>query len=316
MSDRRVSVVLLNWNEHEVASRCLDRVLASEGVAPDVLVVDNGSAGDDVTRFRARLGEARVLATGANLGYAGGMNAGLRFWREAAPQRPVLLITPDAAIGPDTLRLLLDELERTPDAGIVGPVVVQSAATGWISAGGTVDRRRVRTHPRREVAAAQPYDADWIDGCCMLLRTAALRDLGDGFDERYFIYFEETDLCCRARQASWRVRVVPGARIAHPKSHGTLPPYYFYYMVRNRYLYWSKNHGVGALRVGVSVALATARSWGAALRSLVVPARRCEWPGRLRDARLQLRAAWVGTRDHFRRRYGRMPDSTMPPPAG
>lgn len=308
----RVTVVLLNWNEFEAASACLDRVLASEGVEPDVLVVDNASSGDDAARFTERLGPDRVLAREENTGYAGGMNAGLNFWRERNDPAPVLIITPDVAVHPGTLRGLLDELRATPEAGIAGPVVVYSRTEGRLSAGGTVDRRKVRARLVPTVRESAPHDVDWIDGCCMLVRREALRDV-TGFDERYFIYFEETDFCGRVRAAGWRIRLVPSAEVDHPKSVGTLPPYYFYYMVRNRYLFWKKNFGVGPVRVALDVATATARSVGSVAKSLVVPGRRGELRKRVRDARLQLRAARVGTLDHLRGRYGRMPASRMPP---
>lgn len=311
----RINVVLLNWNEHDRATDCLDRVLGSTGVDPQVLVVDNASSGDDPERFIERFGADRVLVQPENRGYAGGMNAGLSYWLEQDDDAPVLIITPDAAVAPDTLRLLLDELNATPEAGIAGPVVVYSEADGRLSAGGAVDRRRVRARLLPDVQSEQPYDAEWIDGCCMLVRRAALRDVR-GFDERYFIYFEETDFCGRVRAAGWRIRVVPSARVDHPKSVGTLAPYYFYYMVRNRYLFWEKNFGVGPARVALDVALATAKSWASVVKSLLLPGRWHERGGRFRDARLQLRAAWVGTLDHARRRYGKMPESRMPRAAG
>ena len=311
---RTVRVVLLNWNDRAQAERCLDAVLASEGVRMDPLVVDNGSTGDDVAVLTARLGEERVLALPENFGYAGGMNAGLRFWRERGGEDPVLLVTPDARVQPGTVARLLEALDSTPDAGIVGPLVVHSRETGWVSAGGVVRPSRVQSAPLHEPRSDQPHDVDWIDGCCMVLRASALRDV-DGFDDRFFIYFEETDLCTRARQAGWRVRLVPDAEIDHPKAPGTLPPYYFYYMVRNRYLFWSKNHGVGFLPVALNVAWATVHAWGSVLKALVLPSRHGQLRARLRDARLQLRAARVGTRDHLRGRYGRMPESTMPRPA-
>jgi GT2 family glycosyltransferase len=306
----RVAVVLLNWNDREQAEHCLDAVLASEGVEADVLVVDNGSSGDDVPRLTARLGPDRVLALPDNVGYAGGMNAGLGFWRERGGGEPVLILTPDATVAPGTLRRLVDELAADDRAGVVGPLVVHSReGAGLVSAGGAIDVRRVRTRPFPAARDSGPFDADWIDGCCMLVRRDAVEQLS--FDERFFIYFEETDFCHRARQAGWRVRVVPDAVVEHPKSPGTLPPYYFYYMVRNRYLFWQKNFGVGAGRVAAVVAWLTLRGWAAAARSLV--ARRDDGRARLRDARLQLRAAWAGTGDHLRGRYGRMPAARMPP---
>lgn len=307
-----VAVVLLTWNSREEAERCLERVRASEGVDADVLLVDNGSTADDAAYFRGLLGEERVIGLGENRGYAGGMNAGLEFWRRQPGDAPVLIVTPDAELGPDVLAKLVAELDRTPDSGIVGPVVVYSRETGRLAAGGRVDAARARAPLLPGPLAEAPYDADWIDGCCMLVRRAVVREIGEGFDERFFIYFEETDFCGRVRAAGWRVRVVPDAVVDHPKSPGTLPPYYFYYMVRNSYLFWAKNFGTSALRVGAHVAVATLRSWGAVARSLLPGREREEWRRRLRDARLQARAAVLGTRDHLRRRYGPMPDGTMP----
>jgi GT2 family glycosyltransferase len=318
VSDRvggaRIHAVLLNWNDWEQAVRCLDAVRASDGVDLDVLVVDNGSTGEDLDRLRGRLGEGRVLALPENTGYAGGMNAGLAFWRQAGGTAPVLVLTPDAAVQPDTLRRLAAELDANDEAGIAGPLVVHARdGAGWVSAGGSIDVRRARVGPIPAAPTAEPFDADWIDGCCMLIRRELVERLS--FDERFFIYFEEADFCCRARREGWRVRVVPDTTVDHPKSFGTLPSYYFYYMVRNRYLFWQKNFGVGMPRVAATVVWATVRSWASALRAVVVPRRRAERRGRLRDARLQLRAALAGTRDHLRRRYGRMPDATMPPAA-
>ncbi len=306
-----VRVVLLNWNEREQTERCLTALSASEGVEPDVLVVDNGSSADDAGFFRLRLGSDRVLAMPDNRGYAGGMNAGLEFWRERGGDAPLLVLTPDVTLRPSTLALLMNEMRATPDAGVVGPLVLYAPEIGLLSAGGTVDPARARAPAVSRPLADTPYDTDWIDGCCMLIRAAALDAVAPAFDERYFIYFEETDFNGRVRAAGWRVRVVPEAVVDHPKSIGTLPPYYFYYMVRNRYLFWHKNFGVRAPRVAMGVAWATARSWASAIRALVVPSRRAELPARLRDARLQVRGAWSGTRDHLRGRYGRMPDATM-----
>lgn len=307
-----IRVVLLNWNERKQAEHCLDRLHASESVDLDVLVVDNGSTGDDVERFRERIGADRVVALPENTGYAGGMNAGLRFWRSRPAPKPILLITPDASVATDTLRRLAAELEAQPDVGIVGPLVIHSSADGGrLSAGGWIDPRRVSARFLDEPLADRPYPVDWIDGCCMLIRPSVL-DSVEPFDDRYFIYYEETDLCARVVRAGWQIRVVPAAAVHHPKAPGTLPSYYFYYMVRNRYLFWRKNFGIRAPRVAAVVAGLTVRAWASVAKSLALPGRRRDWRARLRDARLQLRAARVGTLDHLNARYGRIPESRMP----
>lgn len=306
-----VRAILLNWNSREQADRCLQRLQDSAGVAVDVLVVDNGSTGDDAAWFRDRLGPDRVLALPDNTGYAGGMNAGIAFWLRQGHPDPILIITPDAAVADDTLRILIDEYRRTPDSGIVGPTMFYARGSNpMVCTGGTVepDRARVRLQRGR---SDEPREVDYVDGCCMLCRPAALEAV-TGFDEAYFIYYEEIDLCRRVRAAGWRVRVVPNAEVDHPKDVGALPPYYFYYMTRNRYRFWQKNYDVGFGRVASQLILETVRGWASAARAAVVPSRRAHWRGSLRDARLQTRALLHGTRDHVAGRYGRMPDGRMP----
>jgi GT2 family glycosyltransferase len=309
--NRAVRAIVLNWNDREQTDGCLDALLASEEVDVDVVVVDNASATDDASHFRARLGPDRVVALPENTGYAGGMNAGIDFWRRDGAAPPLLILTPDAAIAPNSVRLLLDELDGTPDAGVVGPVVWYSRELGLASAGGTVDSRRARAAPVRAPLDTRPYDTDWIDGCCMLLRPDVLADAAPRFDPAYFLYFEETEFCGQVRAAGWRVRVVPAAEIDHPKAVGMQPPHYFYYMVRNRYRYWRKNHAVRFPRVALHLLWDTARSWASLTRALLLPGRRGERRGRFRDARLQTRALIQGTRDHLAGRYGKMPHGRM-----
>jgi GT2 family glycosyltransferase len=334
---RVVRAVVLNYNDPGRTEACLDALAASENLDIRVLVVDNASAGDDVARLRARPGHHRVLALPANTGYSGGMNAGVAYWLAAArggagsgeqvpgepapgepepgepapgPDAPVLILTPDATVRPDTVRRLLDELDATPDAGVVGPVVVYHREAGLIGAGGVVDRRRVRAVPLRRPAGPEPYDTGFMDGCCLLIRPAAL-DGRPPFDERYFMYYEETRLCDRLRRDGWRVRLVPAAEVDHPKAVGAQPPHYFYYMARNRYRFWGDAHGVGWPRVALAHAMDTARTAAAALRAFLLPGRRGELPARIRDLRLQLRAVVRGTADHLAGRYGKMADGRM-----
>lgn len=307
---RRVAVTLVNWNEYGRTVECLERLHASEGVRARVLVVDNGSAGDDAERLRARPDVERVVALRENRGYAGGMNTGLRAWLEAETSDPILILTPDVELKPDTLARMAAALEAEARAGVVGPVVVyREGPDGLISAGGRIEASGIRTVMNREVPDGSMREVDWIDGCCMLLRPEAAADAG-GFDERYFIYFEEIDLCHRVRRAGWSVIVALDAAVRHPKEEALRPAYYYYYMVRNRFLFWRKNFGIGFARVAARVAVATAGMTGSWLKSMAVPRLRRERRNRLTRLSLHLRGVAAGTRDHLRGRYGRMPTPT------
>jgi GT2 family glycosyltransferase len=139
----------------------------------------------------------------------------------------------------------------------------------------------------------------------MLLRREAVGAVG-GFDERYFLYFEETDLCVRMGEAGWRVLVEPGAAVAHEKVEAPAS-YYYYYMNRNRYLFWQKNFGVRPGRVALAIGVETGRLAASWALSLINPGR---WHRRADDGQRltrQLRGMVAGARDFRRGRFGAMP---------
>lgn len=245
----------------------------------------------------------RFLGLPHNTGYAGGMNAGLAH-PAGGGAKYVLLLTPDALVGPDTIAGLVAALEADPGAAVAGPVVVyRGGAERLVGAGGAIDPRRVRAPLHRSVRGEEPYPVDWIDGCCMLLRREAVAAVG-GFDERYFLYFEETDLCARLGQAGWRVLLVPGAEVLHEKL-GSPPPHYYFYMNRNRYLFWQKNFGVHPARVALSAAAETSRLAASWLLSLLLPSRTHRRADDRERLTLQLHGLTKGTLSFRRGDWGR-----------
>lgn len=311
--NRQVCAVILNYNQSEAARRAADELKQSRDVDIDVLMVDAASESDDRDLLRQHFGQDRLLLLPENRGYAGGMNAGIRFWQKCAPGTPILLVTPDARVAADVAFALLQELQADARIGAVGPVVVyRDAPKRRIGAGGAVDARRGRIRLLGEIQAPTPYDADWIEGCCVMLRPEAIDQVG-GFDEEYFLYYEEIDLCQRLWRADWRVRVVPTVFVAHPKAAGQLPPHYYYYMTRNAYRFWARNFGSRTAVAAVESMRSTLWLAAIAVGSLLIPTRWREARSRCRDSWLQLRGAWAGTRDHLRASYGPQTVSTRRP---
>lgn len=334
MSSASVLVAILNWHCVPATLECLAAVRGSRGVEVEVLVVDNGSTDGSAEELEGVLGGGADYATGGrgagevwreaggtgaepaggavravhflalprNTGYAGGMNAALA-WAAGVGVEYVLLLTPDALVRPDTIARLVAALEAEPGAGVAGPVVVyREGAERLIGAGGSIDRRRVRAPLHRELRGDAPYAVDWIDGCCMLLRRETAAGVG-GFDERYFLYFEETDLCARVGEAGWRVLLVPDAEVLHEKE-GAPASYYYYYMNRNRYHFWRKNFGVHPARVALAIAGETSELAASWALSLLLPTRRHRRADDRQRLARQLRGVVAGTRDFGRGRLG------------
>jgi N-acetylglucosaminyl-diphospho-decaprenol L-rhamnosyltransferase len=225
-----LSVILVSRDTRDLTLRCLAAVgasLAGAGVTWEAILVDNASGDGTVGAVRAACPDVRVIESGANLGFGAGCNLGLR----AAGGRAILFLNPDTEPLGDALPRLLATLWADPALALVGP------ALRYPDGRPQGARRRFPTRltaflestivqqywPQNRVLdryylADRPADArqdvDWLYGACLLVRRSALRAVG-GFDEGYFMYSEELDLCARLRAAGWRIAYEPAATVVH-----------------------------------------------------------------------------------------------------
>jgi len=227
-----VSVVVVNFN----AGAALEATLGSlegglSGLDWDAVVVDNASS-DGSERHAEMAGpRVRLLRQPRNGGFAAGVNAGL-----AATTAPdVLILNPDCSVDTGAVRMLREQLHRWPRCAIVGPRILdpdgqlQESArgdpnllTGIFGRTGLLSRLLPGTRiVRKNLSSQDAIDSgassivvEWVSGACMLARRTALVVV-QGFDERYFLYWEDADLCRRLRTAGWETRYVPPAVVRH-----------------------------------------------------------------------------------------------------
>lgn len=195
-----------------------------------VTVVDNGSTDGTVEYVEARP-ELTLAQPGCNAGYGAGANVGVA----GASEPWVIVANPDITFAPRSVDLLLDAAERWPGAGVIGPCMltpdgrvypsarelpslgrgIGHAVFGWMwpTNPWTARYRREREEPREGIVG-------WLSGACMLVRREAFESVG-GFDESYFMYFEDTDLCERLAKAGWEVVYAPDAVVEHHGGHST-----------------------------------------------------------------------------------------------
>lgn len=217
-----LSVVIPNHGQGDLLSACLaalERARASHPEAAfEVLVVDNGSRDDSVSRaHRSALG-VRVIELGRNRGFAAAVNRGLA----ARRGRHVLLLNSDAEIAPDLIARGLARLAADPSIGILGPALfhpdgrLQRSAHGYPDWTSEVLPDGLLRGLRRRFASAPPAeeDVEALRGAALFLSGALVDRLGP-LDEGYFFFLEETDYCWRAREAGMRIVVDPALRVVH-----------------------------------------------------------------------------------------------------
>ena len=218
---RELSIVIVSWNTAELLRACLNSLrTAGQGLAVEIIVVDNASADDSAPMVRRDFPEVRLIENAANAGYARANNQGI-----AGSQAPtVMLLNSDTRVPPGTLAVLLDFLAAHPEAGAAGPQLVRPDGSPQPFAFGSdptlgylLARGFNRLWGRRYLhdwAATRAEAVDWVSGACLVVRRAAIAQAGM-LDEAIFMYFEDTDWCLRLRQAGWKIYRVPQARVVH-----------------------------------------------------------------------------------------------------
>ncbi len=241
-----VTAIVLNWNNAPDTIACLAS-LAQQDYPHRVLVVDNGSMDDSVARIAATFPAVEILQTGANLGYAGGNNAGIRRALQDGAEY-VFVLNNDVALAPDCLSALVGVAESADKVCFAGPKVYQREPPGFIQSAGMVSPRagEWRLRGLGELDTGQ-YEAteeiDVLSGCALLASADALARVGL-LDERFYLYDEDIDWCLRAREAGYRNVYAPSARIWHRNHEQRTAdmPRMTYYINRNRHLLYRKHH--------------------------------------------------------------------------
>lgn len=263
----RISVIVCSLNGERVLPTCLRSVMASQGVAFEAIVVDNGSSDATAEIVRRDFPGVRMVQAGHNLGFAGGNNLGIR----AARGEIVLLLNDDTEIPPDCLARLAAPFDRDPKIGAVGTKLLYEDRKTIQHAGAVMHANANTDHlGYREEDRGQwdePGERAYVTGAALALRRAALEQVGL-LDPAFFpIYFEEVDLQARLKAAGWRIWYEPAAWLVHfeSQSQGMASPRFFYRYTKNRVRYLAL-HGF-PLGVGRAVYeelrfLKRARGWG------------------------------------------------------
>jgi GT2 family glycosyltransferase len=239
-ADDAAAAVVVAYNSARWLPACLSALLASRP-APEVIVVDNASADGSAELAAQRFPTVRLIRSAVNLGFAGGANLGLRASRAGV----AVILNPDVEVTPDAIAHLVDALQADPAAAAAGGKLLYPDGKTIQHAGGTLSYPlALAEHPGRGEEDRGQYDAsrevEYVTGALFAVRRSVLAEIG-AFDEGFYpAYFEETDLCRRARQAGYRVLYVPAAVAIHHESvtvgRETAASYRFYHRNRLRYV--------------------------------------------------------------------------------
>jgi N-acetylglucosaminyl-diphospho-decaprenol L-rhamnosyltransferase len=229
----RWAAVIVNYEAGDLLPQCAGSVLADSSAGPaELVVVDNASADGSIAGLARAHPDVQVIHAPGNVGYARAANLGIAATRAEV----VAVLNADTRLEAGVARAMLERLETRPRIGAVGPRLKNLDGSDYPSARSlpsTADavmhgllglwlphNRFTRRYRQLDAAPDHARTVDWLSGAAVWLRRAALDDVG-GWDERYFMYLEDVDLCWRLRTASWEVAYEPSGLVWHVQGAST-----------------------------------------------------------------------------------------------
>jgi N-acetylglucosaminyl-diphospho-decaprenol L-rhamnosyltransferase len=227
----RVSVVVVSFNTTADLLSCAASLEHGVTIPYELIVVDNASTDGSAAALQSAQPTAQIVRNAENVGFGRACNQGIRLSR--GPY--VLLLNSDAEVKPGAVETLAGVLDAQPGVGAVGPRTLNDDGTLQVSFGPDltlwgewrqrrlvegVRRRDPGTLRRLAAAASREHEPAWLSGSCLLARRSALESVSL-FDETFFLYEEDADLCRRLRKAGWRIVFKPSAEVVHRLGRST-----------------------------------------------------------------------------------------------
>lgn len=303
---KKVAIIILNWNGKEDTLACLESLRGLIYENREIILADNGSTDDSLDAIRASYPEVTVVENGENLGFAEGNNRGIRVALDRGADY-VMLLNNDTTVAADMIDRLVKGAARHEDSDIFGAKIFYHDEPERIWFGGAYWNA---AHVGFDIVGADKTDAerfcreaetDYACGCALFASARAWNEVGL-LDPDFFVMWEETDWCARARTAGMICRMIPSAHVYHKISRsfkdGKAGAVYAYYNWRNRLLWMERHVGRGKILGGQEGRVLVAKL----VKRLTLAAT----PLRTKQS-IASRAAIQGVRDYVRRRFGKGP---------
>jgi GT2 family glycosyltransferase len=245
----KISVIIVSFKGKADTLACLESLESLDYPNYNVIVVDQDSNDGVLEVVKTRFPTVICLANPTNNGFAGGNNLGIKHALDEGAEA-IFLLNNDTVVDAHLLSAVVEKAESDSKIGLVGPTMFyfDNPTVVW-SLGGWLNHRADATQigdGLSEAAAALQFETrppDYFVGCGLYIKRAVLEEIGL-LPEEYFLYYEETDFCLRARQAGWQLAYAPAGKLWHKisQSTGRDSPLTLYYMRRNALLFVERYH--------------------------------------------------------------------------
>ncbi len=244
----KIGIIIVNWNGKKDTLACLESLSKLTYTNIETIVIDNGSTNDSVQAISSAFPQITLICNNENLGFAGGNNVGIKY-AIANKCDYIYLLNNDTVVAPNLLNIFLEHMNALNRPAILGSkVYLFEDQTKFDHLGGIWNEEKAQfdlLHARSiddGIKFEKPIAVDYVCGCSLFAPTLAFQKIGL-LEEKYFLFWEESDFCFRAKKNGYCVFVSPQAKIWHKVSASFIggKPHTTYFWWRNRLLFIDRN---------------------------------------------------------------------------
>lgn len=262
--DKEISVIIVSYNTADLIGACLASVEADQGMNPEIFVVDNASSDGSADVVGKGFPAVHLVENRENRGFGAANNQVLSECRG----RYLVLLNPDTVVRPGAFREMAAYMDAHPGVGLAGPRITNPDGTHQDSVS---FRYPGQKHASGELAGLAGSIA-CVMGACQIVRPELMNQAG-GFDEDFFLYGEDQDLCLRIRKLGYEIGYIESAEVVHhggKSERNSTPPEVWRKKMKAEYLFYGKHYLPGTIRRILKAHLARAR-WRLAVLNLSLP---------------------------------------------
>lgn len=243
-----LSIIIVNYKNTEITADCVRSIRKSSFRDFQVIIVDNESTPEGLAKLRETCPDSIIIPEEENIGFAEGNNAGIRYALQSGSQM-ILLLNNDTVVDENMLLNLVETAQRNPKIGVVGAKIFyhDSPNTLWFAGGSLNIHKGLATHDGLKQTDRSEFcfekETDFVTGCCLLTKRDVIEKIG-ALESRFFLYYEDSDFCVRARKAGYLIIYQPKAFLFHKVSKSVEwdSPIYIYFNLRNKILFVLKHN--------------------------------------------------------------------------
>ncbi|WP_234119295.1 glycosyltransferase family 2 protein [Clostridium hydrogenum] len=247
MNNPKVFIIILNFNSFEDTKECLISLEDISYNNYEIVVVDNSNSEEDYKKLKSKFSKHNIIRTDQNLGYANGNNIGIKFALEHGAEY-ICILNADVVVEKDFLKIIVDKLKNDKAIGIAGPCICEYNKRELVQCAGAnislytgLTKRLYRGYKYEEIEKENKL-VDFLGGACFVCRREVFEKIGL-IPEIYFLFFEETEFCIKAKKAGYKLTCVTNSKIYH-KGSSTISRFSglsYYFLNRNRVVFIKRN---------------------------------------------------------------------------